>query len=105
MGGMQMGMAWWSPPKAAHAYVPGPPPTSPPPHAADDGRAGELRAEEETASTQMTADLGLRQVPRPKAASTTPATEASGDNVEEVIERSPEGVTVRSDSPAQSVTL
>ena len=42
-------------------------------------------------------------MPRPKAASTTSATEAPGDNVEEVIERSSEGVTVISDSQAHSV--
>ena len=66
---------------------------------------GALRAEVPPA--KAAAHLGLRQVPRPQTmtvrAASTSAAVTPGDNVEVIAERSPEGVTVRSDSPAHSV--
>ena len=69
--------------------------------------AGELRAEGGVPPAKAAADLGLRQVPRPQTmtvrAASMSAAGTPGDNVEVIAERSPEGVTVRSDSPAHSV--
>ena len=65
---------------------------------------GELRAERGVQLAKAAADLGLRPVPRPPTTTASKsAASTTGVNVER-REESLDRVTVRSDSPAQSVT-